>query len=73
MKGKVTLNPIIDWEDDDVWEFLDDWAKVPHCELYDEGFKRLGCIGCPMAGTKGMKRDFARWPKYKDLYGRACR
>lgn len=71
MKGKVTLNPIIDWEDDDVWEFLNDWAKVPHCELYDQGFKRLGCIGCPMSGSNGMKRGFARWPKYKDLYIRA--
>lgn len=70
-RGKVTLNPIIDWEDDDVWEFLNDWAKVPHCELYDEGFTRLGCIGCPMSGKKGMTRDFKRWPKYKDLYIRA--
>lgn len=68
MKGKVTLNPIIDWEDDDVWEFLNDWAKVPHCELYDQGFKRLGCIGCPMGNAKNMRRDFARWPKYKELY-----
>lgn len=68
VKGKVTLNPIIDWEDDDVWEFLNDWAKVPHCELYDQGFKRLGCIGCPMGNAKNMRRDFARWPKYKALY-----
>ena len=71
VRGKVTLNPIIDWEDDDVWEYLNEWAKVPHCSLYDEGFHRLGCIGCPMAGAKGMKRDFARYPKYKELYIRA--
>ena len=71
IKGKVTLNPIIDWEEDDVWEFLNEWAKVPHCELYDQGFTRLGCIGCPMSGTNGMLRDFNRWPKYKDSYIRA--
>lgn len=47
--SKTILNPIIDWEDDDVWEFLNDVAKVPHCELYDQGYKRLGCIGCPMS------------------------
>lgn len=71
IKGKVTLNPIIDWEDDDVWEFLNDWAKVPHCSLYDEGWRRLGCLGCPLAGDVIMKRDFVRYPKYKELYIRA--
>lgn len=68
IKGKVTLNPIIDWEDDDVWEFLNDWAKVPHCSLYDEGWRRLGCLGCPLAGDVAAKREFARYPKYKELY-----
>ena len=71
IKGKVTLNPIIDWEGDDVWEFLNDWAKVPHCSLYDEGWRRLGCLGCPFAGDAAMKRDFERYPKYKELYIRA--
>lgn len=65
---KTLVNPIIDWTDDDVWEFLDDVAKVPHCSLYDEGFKRLGCIGCPLAGGKMMQKEFERWPKYKELY-----
>lgn len=65
---KTLLNPIIDWEDEDVWEFLNDVVKVPHCSLYDEGFDRLGCIGCPMARKKGREREFARWPKYKALY-----
>lgn len=67
-KGKVTLNPIIDWEDDDVWEYLNEHAKVPHCSLYDEGFKRLGCVGCPMGDVKGQAADFARWPKYERQY-----
>lgn len=68
---KTLVNPIIDWDDSEVWEFLNEIAKVPHCRLYDEGFTRLGCIGCPMSGAKGMKRDFARWPKYEALYIRA--
>lgn len=65
---KTMVNPIVDWTDDEVWEFLNDVAKVPHCSLYDEGFKRLGCIGCPMAGSKNQKRDFERWPNYRKLY-----
>lgn len=35
---KVLVNPIVDWDDEDVWEFLNDVAKVPHCELYDQGY-----------------------------------
>ncbi|MBQ9251585.1 MAG: phosphoadenosine phosphosulfate reductase family protein [Clostridia bacterium] len=68
---KTMVNPIVDWEDEEVWEFLNDWVKVEHCSLYDEGFKRLGCIGCPLAGSKNMIREFERWPKYKENYMKA--
>ena len=71
LKNRTTINPIVDWSDEDVWEFLNDVAKVPHCCLYDEGLTRLGCIGCPLQGREGMLADFERWPKYKDLYIRA--
>lgn len=67
---KTVVNPIIDWSDDDVWEFIEEY-KIPYCSLYNEGFKRLGCIGCPLAGAKYMKTEFARWPKYKNLYIKA--
>jgi phosphoadenosine phosphosulfate reductase len=59
----------VDWKDEDVWEFLNDVAKVPHCELYDLGYKRLGCIGCPMATD--AERQLDRYPKYKEAYLRA--
>ena len=68
---KTLVNPIIDWTDDEVWEFLNDIAKVPHCCLYDEGFKRIGCIGCPMASDDARRREFERYPKYKEAYIRA--
>lgn len=68
---KTLMNPIIDWTDDEVWEFLNDIAKVPHCCLYDEGFKRIGCIGCPMASDKHREMEFERYPKYKQAYIRA--
>ena len=70
LKGKHILNPIIDWTTEDVWEYLDG-NSFPHCCLYDEGFARIGCIGCPMSGKKGMLREFARWPKYHAAYLRA--
>lgn len=66
---KFYINPIIDWLDSDVWDYIH-INNLKYCSLYDEGFKRLGCIGCPMAG-KGRLREFARWPKYESLYRKA--
>lgn len=66
-RHKTSVNPIIEWADDDVWEFIKS-EGIPYCSLYDEGFKRLGCIGCPMADTKGREREFVRWPQYKNSY-----
>lgn len=68
---KTLVNPIIDWTNDEVWEFLNEIVKVPHCCLYDEGSKRLGCIGCPLGGGESMKREFERWPTYERAYIRA--
>jgi len=67
---KIFLNPIIDWTEGDVWEFLNS-RQIPHCSLYDEGFKRLGCIGCPMGSRSGRLKQFERWPKFEELYKRA--
>lgn len=68
---KMLLNPIVDWTDEEVWELLNDIVKVPHCCMYDEGFTRIGCIGCPMAGTANQRKEFARFPKFRALYVRA--
>ncbi|MFA5322812.1 MAG: phosphoadenosine phosphosulfate reductase family protein, partial [Smithella sp.] len=61
------INPIIDWSDEDVWEYIKT-RNIAYCSLYDEGFKRLGCIGCPMAGTDGRKKEFSRWPNFERKY-----
>ena len=55
VKGKHILNPIIDWTHKDVWDYLNS-RNIEHCKLYDEGYKRLGCIGCPMASKENRKR-----------------
>lgn len=61
------VNPIIDWTDEEVWEFIHEY-NIAYCSLYDEGFKRLGCIGCPMGSVKQRRLEFERYPKYKNLY-----
>ena len=70
-KDKILLNPIIEWSEEDVWEFLNKVVEVPHCELYDEGYTRIGCIGCPMATAKNQIKQFNRWPHVKEKWIRA--
>jgi phosphoadenosine phosphosulfate reductase len=70
LKAKRNVNPIIDWQDEDVYGFLED-AKAPMNPLYAEGWCRVGCIGCPLAGKKGREVEFIRWPQYKNLYIKA--
>lgn len=67
LRGERICNPIIDWTDDDVWDFIKS-NKLPYNPLYDQGFKRIGCIGCPMASKKERDMQFERWPKYKKAY-----
>lgn len=70
LKAKRVCNPIIDWTDADVWDYIEA-EKIPLNPLYGCGFSRVGCIGCPMAGTNGRQREFARYPQYERMYIRA--
>lgn len=74
ISGKETLliSPIINWTDDDVWEFLNA-CNVPHCKLYDEGFKRIGCILCPMSNPRQKRIEIARYPHIKHNWLNAIR
>lgn len=66
--GKPILCPVLYWTDADIWQFIRD-NEMPYCCLYDEGFDRLGCIGCPQS-REWQKRSFIRWPKYKAMWRR---
>lgn len=66
IKGKRVVNPIVDWTTADVLDFCKE-EKVSLCALYAEGWDRIGCVGCPMAGKKRYM-EFARYPTYKKAY-----
>ena len=69
LKAKTVVNPIIDWQHRDIWEYI----RAEHIEtnpLYWKGYKRVGCIGCPMAGKKRWK-EFADYPTFKLNYMKA--
>lgn len=64
-KDSILISPIFDWTEKDVWYFLNNVIKAPHCTLYDEGYTRIGCILCPMSTPKSKLRDIKRYPHVK--------
>ena len=64
-KDKILVSPIIHWTEQDVWEFLNDVVKVPHCNLYDEGYTRIGCICCPISQKRQKLREIKQYPHVK--------
>ncbi len=60
--NKWFLNPIIDWKIDEIWDYIKS-NNLPYCSLYDEGFKRLGCVLCPLASAKQAQIELNRFPK----------
>lgn len=69
MKAKTVCNPIIDWQDKEIWEYFYGECKR-HNPLYKRGYNRVGCIGCPMAG-KYRYKEFQDYPQYERAYKRA--
>ena len=65
---KTLLNPIIDWTDAEVWEYIHKY-QLKYNPLYDRGNKRVGCVGCPMSSRAG--EELEQYPKIKALYLRA--
>lgn len=66
LKASRVVNPIIDWTDDEVWDYTK-VEKIPCNPLYCH-FKRVGCIGCPLAASKGRQAEFALYPQYMQMY-----
>lgn len=60
-------HPLIDWTDEQLWTVIDD-NHIPYCCLYDEGFDRIGCVGCPLTSSRKIKREFERWPNFEKAY-----
>lgn len=70
MKAKTVVNPIIDWIDQNIWQFIGE-KDIQVCELYQCGYNRLGFLGCPLASKKQREKEMYDFPKYKQAYIRA--
>jgi phosphoadenosine phosphosulfate reductase len=70
--SKMYINAIIRWTDDEVWEFIRE-QNLPYCKLYDEGWKRIGCLMCPMANGEARNRERDTYPRYEAAFRKAFR
>ena len=54
-----TFNPIFKWSTRQIWLHIKK-HNISYCELYDQGYTRIGCIGCPMTGYNNLIRDMQK-------------
>ncbi len=66
---KFFVRPIINFDNNDIWQYIQE-NNLPHCSLYDEGFKRLGCVLCPF--SRESEKEIERFPKIAKLWLLAC-
>ena len=50
--GILKLNPLIDWTEDMVWNFIRE-NNIPYNKLHDKGFPSIGCQPCTRAVEPG--------------------
>ena len=70
--GKIYFYPIYEWTELDVWDFIES-EQLPYCELYEQGFERLGCIFCPMKSNGRRQMEAKRWPGFERAFRAAFR
>lgn len=66
-KGDTVVNPIYYWSDEDIWVYIRQ-ENIKTNPLYEKGYHRVGCIGCPLATYKEKMREFRDYPTYKQAY-----
>jgi phosphoadenosine phosphosulfate reductase len=58
--GLQKFNPLLDWSNADVWEYLKQ-HEVPYNKLHDRFYPSIGCAPCTRAITPGEDIRSGRW------------
>jgi len=66
------LHPIIDWSTDEVWDYINTY-NIPYCKLYDHGWKRIGCVGCPFASPQKRTWELSQYPQIARIWKHGCK
>lgn len=60
VRGLHKINPIIDWSEQDVWNYIRAY-EVPYNTLHDAGFPSIGCACCTRAVKRTESIRAGRW------------
>lgn len=69
--GMVKLNPLADWTDEQVWDYIRA-NDVPYNALHDQGFPSIGCAPCTRAVAPDEDPRAGRWWWELDGYDKEC-
>jgi phosphoadenosine phosphosulfate reductase len=58
--GLIKLNPLIEWTEKDVWDYINE-NKIPYNPLHDKGYPSIGCQPCTRAIMEGEDVRAGRW------------
>jgi phosphoadenosine phosphosulfate reductase len=58
--GVIKINPIADWTNDKVWDYIKA-EKLPYNKLHDKSFPSIGCEPCTRAIKPGEDLRAGRW------------
>jgi phosphoadenosine phosphosulfate reductase len=58
--GLVKINPLADWTNEQVWQFIRD-NHIPYNVLHDKGYPSIGCAPCTRAIKNGEDIRAGRW------------
>ena len=58
--GLIKLNPLIDWTEEQVWDYINE-NNIPYHKLHDKGFPSIGCQPCTRAIEPDEDVRAGRW------------
>ena len=59
-RGIVKFNPLADWSEGEVWEYIRAF-RVPYNALHDQGYRSIGCAPCTRPTVAGEDVRAGRW------------
>ncbi len=58
--GLVKLNPLADWHEQQVWDYIHA-HNIPYHPFYDQGYTSIGCAPCTRPTAAGEDARAGRW------------
>jgi len=69
-EDRIQIAPILEWRTFEIWEFIKNHIGY-YCQLYDLGFRRIGCVACPSAYYKTRQKELLISPRFRYAYKKA--